>query len=198
MAIDQINSWIRPNTLDTFHYSVVDLKRYRKATSYSRSVQLLGFTTGSVLGQLIVSFNLMSYNNMVIFTLVLTAIALFTSCFLPMPQRSMFFHRKHSGEALSVEGVKGTVQAESRSNGSLDEMRDGKVQKVETKDAEKDEGESDGAKSCSQVILQLWRDFRQCYSSRQLLYWSLWWAMATCGYNQTVNYVQVGVEGKIK
>uniref|UniRef100_A0A3B4VC86 Solute carrier family 19 member 3 n=1 Tax=Seriola dumerili TaxID=41447 RepID=A0A3B4VC86_SERDU len=41
------------------------------------------------------------------------------------------------------------------------------------------------------VALQLWRDFCQCYSSRQLLYWSLWWAMATCGYNQTVNYVQV-------
>ncbi|XP_013873597.1 thiamine transporter 1 [Austrofundulus limnaeus] len=174
----------------SYIYSVVDLKRYRKATSYSRSVQLLGFTIGSVLGQLIVSFNLMSYNNMVIFTLVLTAIALFTSCFLPMPQRSMFFHRKHPREAQSVEGVKGTVEAEQRS-GSLDEMRGENVQKVETKDAEEDEGESDGAKSCSQVILQLWRDFRQCYSSRQLLYWSLWWAMATCGYNQTVNYVQV-------
>uniref|UniRef100_A0A3P9PWY5 Solute carrier family 19 member 3 n=1 Tax=Poecilia reticulata TaxID=8081 RepID=A0A3P9PWY5_POERE len=53
------------------------------------------------------------------------------------------------------------------------------------------EQEIKGAASCSQVALQLWRDFRQCYSSRQLLYWSVWWAMATCGYNQTVNYVQV-------
>uniref|UniRef100_A0A3P9IL24 Solute carrier family 19 member 3b n=1 Tax=Oryzias latipes TaxID=8090 RepID=A0A3P9IL24_ORYLA len=50
---------------------------------------------------------------------------------------------------------------------------------------------SSGSGSCGQVVLQLWRDFCQCYSSRQLLYWSLWWAMATCGYNQTVNYVQV-------
>uniref|UniRef100_A0A3B5LYU7 Solute carrier family 19 member 3a n=1 Tax=Xiphophorus couchianus TaxID=32473 RepID=A0A3B5LYU7_9TELE len=140
----------------SYIYSVVDLKRYRKATSYSRSVQLLGYTVGSVLGQLLVSFNLMSYNNILVFTLVLTAIALVASCLLPMPQRSMFFHRKHSGQR-------------------------------EDEDSE----EIKGAASCSQVVLQLWRDFRQCYSSRQLLYWSVWWAMATCGYNQTVNYVQV-------
>uniref|UniRef100_A0A3Q0RX90 Solute carrier family 19 member 3 n=1 Tax=Amphilophus citrinellus TaxID=61819 RepID=A0A3Q0RX90_AMPCI len=51
--------------------------------------------------------------------------------------------------------------------------------------------EPDGTQSYGQVLLQLWRDFRCCYSSRQLVYWSVWWAMATCGYNQTVNYVQV-------
>uniref|UniRef100_A0A3P9JSZ5 Solute carrier family 19 member 3a n=1 Tax=Oryzias latipes TaxID=8090 RepID=A0A3P9JSZ5_ORYLA len=76
----------------SYIYSVVDLKRYRKATSYCRSVQLLGYTVGSVLGQLVVSFNLMSYENILVFTLVLTAIALVTSCFLPMPEKSMFFH----------------------------------------------------------------------------------------------------------
>lgn len=63
-------------------------------------------------------------------------------------------------------------------------------------DAEKLE-ESIVTQSCGQVLLQLWRDFRHCYSSRQLLYWSVWWAMATCGYNQTVNYVQVSYEGSI-
>ncbi|CAB1348770.1 unnamed protein product [Coregonus sp. 'balchen'] len=47
------------------------------------------------------------------------------------------------------------------------------------------------ARSCSQVLIQLWRDFIQCYSTRELLYWSVWWALAICGYNQTMNYVQV-------
>uniref|UniRef100_A0A8C4DDU8 Solute carrier family 19 member 3a n=1 Tax=Dicentrarchus labrax TaxID=13489 RepID=A0A8C4DDU8_DICLA len=142
----------------SYIYSVVDVKRYRKATSYCRSIQLLGYTVGSVLGQLLVSFNLMSYNNILVFTLVLTAIALLTSCLLPMPQQSMFFHRRHTGQ---------------------------KTHKAE------DLEESVGADNCSKVLLQVWRDFRQCYASRQLLYWSVWWAMATCGYNQTVNYVQV-------
>uniref|UniRef100_A0A3Q2Q746 Solute carrier family 19 member 3 n=1 Tax=Fundulus heteroclitus TaxID=8078 RepID=A0A3Q2Q746_FUNHE len=147
----------------SYIYSVVDLERYRKATSYSRSVQLLGYTAGSVLGQLLVSFDLMSYDDILVLTLVLTAVALVASCLLPMPQSSMFFHRKRFGQRASKEGGK------RRRDGSKDEEKE----------------------SCSQVVVQLWRDFRRCYSSRQLLYWSVWWAMATCGYNQTVNYVQV-------
>ncbi len=194
---------------------MVDLKRYRKATSYSRSVQLLGYTVGSVLGQLLVSFNLMSYNNIMVFTLVLTAIGFPASCLLPMPQRSMFFHRRR--QKTATEGTKrhvdGNGDAAEHARGSkvsLEEIRDEKMEKRGEKEDEAGKGlddkglkaedldESVGAGSCSQVLLQLWRDFRQCYSSRQLLYWSVWWAMATCGYNQTVNYVQVSCKGNIK
>ncbi|XP_022048274.1 thiamine transporter 2 [Acanthochromis polyacanthus] len=193
----------------SYIYSVIDLKRYRKATSYSRSVQLLGYTVGSVLGQLLVSFNLMSYSNILVFTLVLTAIALLTSLLLPMPQHSMFFHRRHPGQETAKEGTEtdggGVVDATEnsrRSKMSLEEVGNEKEEKGATVDDTKKGLEGDGpmaeereetvgAQSCTQVLLQLWRDFRQCYSSRQLLYWSVWWAMATCGYNQTVNYVQV-------
>uniref|UniRef100_A0A3B3U8I3 Solute carrier family 19 member 3 n=1 Tax=Poecilia latipinna TaxID=48699 RepID=A0A3B3U8I3_9TELE len=180
----------------SYIYSVVDLKRYRKATSYSRSVQLLGYTVGSVLGQLLVSFDLMSYDNILVFTLVLTAVALVASCLLPVPQRSMFFHRKLSGQRASEEGAKrhrGGSEGEERdsetSNTSLGDKGDTKEEQRAEED--EDSEEIKGEASCSQVVLQLWRDFRQCYSSRQLLYWSVWWAMATCGYNQTVNYIQV-------
>lgn len=41
-----------------------------------------------------------------------------------------------------------------------------------------------------EVIRMLFDDFRQCYRSRPLLAWSLWWALATCGYLQIINYVQ--------
>ena len=150
----------------SYIYSIVDLKYYRKATSYCRSVQLLGYTMGSVLGQLLVSFNLMSYNNILVLTLVLISIALVTSLFLPMPQRSMFFHRSQSDPPQTPEGgdmCTGDVSTE------------GPVR----------------ARGCSQIFLLLWRDFLQCYSTRALLYWSLWWVLATCGYNQAINYVQV-------
>lgn len=193
----------------SYIYSVVDLKRYRKATSYSRSVQLLGYTVGSVLGQLLVSFNLMSYNSIMVFTLVLTAIALLASCLLPMPQQSMFFHRRHTTgqtEGTKRQQVSGTGDATEHTSGSkvsLEDMRDEKIDNIseteegavkgldEKRTKSEDFEELVGTGSCSQVLLQLWRDFRQCYSSRQLLYWSVWWAMATCGYNQTANYVQV-------
>ncbi|XP_036005424.1 thiamine transporter 2 isoform X2 [Fundulus heteroclitus] len=176
----------------SYIYSVVDLERYRKATSYSRSVQLLGYTAGSVLGQLLVSFDLMSYDDILVFTLVLTAVALVASCLLPMPQSSMFFHRRRFGQRASKEGGK------RRRDGSNDEARDSKRSDTSRGDGGDEEvqgveesEESEEKESCSRVVVQLWRDFRRCYSSRQLLYWSVWWAMATCGYNQTVNYVQV-------
>ncbi|KAF7656492.1 hypothetical protein LDENG_00040090 [Lucifuga dentata] len=162
----------------SYIYSVVDLEKYRKATSYSRSVQLLGYTVGSVLGQLLVSFNLISYNYILVFTLVLTSIALLTSCLLPMPHRSMFFHCKKATKETNKHDDDGEVNATQLRSGASTEEIGGRDEKAEEK-------------GCGRVLLQLWKDFLQCYSSRQLLYWSVWWAMATCGYNQTVNYVQV-------
>lgn len=198
--------------------SVVDPKRYRKVTSYCRSIQLLGYTVGSVLGQLLVSFHLMSYDSIMVMTLVFTAIALLFSCLLPMPKRSMFFHRRHSGqknqktegEKTSGDGTMNAVEHASMKKISLDEMNGEKVDECgetveNTVNEQEEKGTEDedfeelvGQESCRQVILQLWWDIRQCYSSRQLLYWSLWWALATCCYNQTVNYVQVSGEAHIK
>ncbi|XP_039383365.1 thiamine transporter 1 isoform X3 [Mauremys reevesii] len=42
----------------------------------------------------------------------------------------------------------------------------------------------------SKVLRELWRDFLQCYSSRPMLCWSVWWAFSTCGYFQVINYTQ--------
>lgn len=191
---------------------MVELKRYRKATSYCRSVQLVGYTVGSVLGQLLVSFDLMSYNNILVLTLVLTAMAILTSFLLPMPQQSMFFHRRLAGQTTATDGTKihvdGTEDATESASGSkasLEEIGDERVEKRGGTEDEAGEGpdekapkeESVGGEACGKVLLQLWRDFRRCYSSRQLLYWSVWWAMATCGYNQTINYVQVSWESNI-
>uniref|UniRef100_A0A3Q3WHX5 Solute carrier family 19 member 3a n=1 Tax=Mola mola TaxID=94237 RepID=A0A3Q3WHX5_MOLML len=174
----------------SYIYSVVDLKKYRKATSYCRSVQLLGYTVGSVLGQLLVSFDLMSYNNMMVLTLGFTSIALLTSIFLPMPRRSMFFHRKHPGQKAE-EAAECTMASPGEVKGGNMEKRGQIEEKTGKDDTEDLERESAVAQTCGKVLLQVWRDSRQCYSSRQLLYWSVWWAVATCGYNQTVNYVQV-------
>ncbi|CAL8351481.1 unnamed protein product [Lota lota] len=177
----------------SYIYSVIDTANYRKATSYCRSVQLLGYTVGAVLGQLLVSFNLLSYHSILILTIVLTSIALLTSCFLPMPRRSMFFHR-HGGTAPEGSGKStdaGDVVVSAKTNTQEGAGRDeGTGELAAQEKVDKEEGSAHAA-GCGQVLRQLWADFLQCYSSRQLLYWSVWWAMATCGYNQTVNYVQV-------
>lgn len=40
------------------------------------------------------------------------------------------------------------------------------------------------------VLRLLLRNFLQCYRCSSLLAWSAWWALATCGYLQIVNYAQ--------
>lgn len=40
------------------------------------------------------------------------------------------------------------------------------------------------------VLRMLSSDFVQCYRCPTLLAWSLWWALATCGYFQVINYAQ--------
>ncbi|KAL1261030.1 hypothetical protein QQF64_008857 [Cirrhinus molitorella] len=167
----------------TYLYSVVDLKHYLKATSYCRTAQLLGYLIGSVLGQILVSLELMSYNYILVFTLVLTGIALITSILLPMPKTSMFFHQTRS--ASDSEGHIGTEE-DLQSNGSK------RQQQIPEGSSDCDNSSAKSSKTggCGDVLLRLWRDFLQCFSSRTLLIWSAWWALATCGYNQTVNYVQ--------
>lgn len=156
---------------------MVDLNKYRKATSYVRSVQLLGSSVGFVLGQLLFSFKLLSYNDTLVLTLILIAIALLASFLLPMPQQSMFFHRKRKltgdfqGE-LAIEHVE----------------RSGATGHEGVKTESKELAE---AQTCGKVLLQMIRDFRDCFASKQLLYWSVWWVMASCGFNQTVNFIQV-------
>ncbi|XP_035239687.1 thiamine transporter 1 [Anguilla anguilla] len=171
----------------SYIYSVVDLQHYRKATSYCRSVQLLGYTLGAVLGQALVSSSLMSYHNILIMTLVMTCVALATSLFLPMPQRSVFFHRQDSRAAATQPSAASTPP------NTLEEEEEkgaGGSGPPETAKGAAEVPLQKSAKGCLRVVRHLWRDCRQCYSG-SLLCWSVWWALATCGYNQTVNYVQV-------
>lgn len=39
-------------------------------------------------------------------------------------------------------------------------------------------------------ILKLFKAFKQSYSNKTLLQWSIWWALATCGYLEIGNYIQ--------
>lgn len=91
----------------SYIYSVVDLQYYLKATSFCRAAQLIGYTFGSVAGQILLSFKLMSYYYILVFTLVLISISFIISIFLPMPRTSMFFHQnKRNDKGADMNQVK--------------------------------------------------------------------------------------------
>uniref|UniRef100_A0A8B9PAX3 Thiamine transporter 1 n=1 Tax=Apteryx owenii TaxID=8824 RepID=A0A8B9PAX3_APTOW len=141
-------------------YSVVDLNLYQKVTSYCRSATLVGYTVGSVSGQVLVSVAGWSLFSLNVISLTCVSIAFGMAWFLPMPQKSLFFHHASS-------------QQISREMKVID-CKNGSAQKVDF----------------LKVLRDLWQDFLQCYSSRTMLCWSVWWALSTCGYFQVINYAQ--------
>ncbi|KAM9469156.1 thiamine transporter 1 [Clarias gariepinus] len=186
----------------SYIYSVVDLQYYLKATSFCRAAQLIGYTFGSVAGQILLSFKLMSYYYILVFTLVLISISFIISILLPMPRTSMFFHQnKRNDKGGDMNQVKDcnekekTVETEKGKtdcNDHSEEFMEDKQQDLEIAQEEILVGSGADAEKagCCETIRQLWMDFLRCFSSKEMLIWSVWWAMATCGYNQTVNYVQ--------
>ncbi|XP_074689857.1 thiamine transporter 2-like [Strix aluco] len=170
-------------------YSVVSTDHYQRVTSYCRSITLVAATIAAVLGQLLVSLAGVSYFHLNAITLASVSLAFVCSFFLPMPQKSMFFHRKDISETLpGPDRAVATVGADGPPSCQEDKSS------VSADRAPAPEQQADNPKPQShmlRVLVQLGRDLRDCYSSRKLLYWSLWWALATAGFNQVLNYIQV-------
>ncbi|KAM6305268.1 thiamine transporter 2-like [Aegotheles albertisi] len=170
-------------------YSVVSTERYQRVTSYCRSSTLLAATIAAVLGQLLVSLADVSYFHLNAITLASVSLAFVCSFFLPMPQKSMFFHRKGVPETLPAPEKAVATVSSHRPSSCQEDQGSASADRGPTP-----EQQADCAKTQNhmlRVMVQLSKDLRDCYSSRKLLYWSLWWALATAGFNQVVNYIQV-------
>ncbi|XP_006890386.1 PREDICTED: thiamine transporter 2-like [Elephantulus edwardii] len=167
-------------------YSVVSPEHYQRVSGYCRSVTLVAYTAASVLAQVLVSLAGVSYFHLNVITMASVSLAFLVSLFLPMPKKSMFFHAKSSKAApQSPPGnVAGSEQPQQQQHqpelfsvsGTLDvdQLSSPKTKRVVWR-----------------VFMQWFQDLKECYSSKHLLYWSLWWAFSTAGYNQVLNYVQI-------
>uniref|UniRef100_A0A3P9BPW6 Solute carrier family 19 member 3b n=1 Tax=Maylandia zebra TaxID=106582 RepID=A0A3P9BPW6_9CICH len=169
----------------SYIYSVIPVENYQRATGYLRSAMLAGYTFGATLGQMLVSLAGMGLDYFYINTITLgiVSVAFLVSFWLPMPQTSMFFKGK---KAAAVDCQQEGPQGEKESVTDKDGEGSGKG-KMEY---------NGSAGYCSRenvaaAVHLLWQSFRESYSSRHLIYWSLWWALATAGYVQVFNYIQL-------
>lgn len=102
----------------SYIYSVVEPAQYQRVTSYCRSITLFGSAAGSLTGQLLLSVAKAELSHLVIVTLASAAVAFSAPWFLPMPRRSLFFHK--------VPAADGKPQCESATllrNGDDSESR---------------------------------------------------------------------------
>lgn len=172
-------------------YSMVSAEHYQKVSSFCRSITLVAYTAGSVLGQLLVSLTSLPYSSLFYISLACVSVALFFSLFLPMPQKSMFFHTKSDRGACPKPLEQCTVLKEAQSNGTHPEL----FANSETL-GDREMSNLEPENSALRHFVHWFQDLKECYSSKHLVYWSLWWAFATAGYNQILNFVQVLWEHK--
>ncbi|XP_068172765.1 thiamine transporter 1-like [Antennarius striatus] len=175
----------------SYIYSVIPLEHFQRATGYVRGAMLSGYTFGAGMGQILISLAGVDYYFINVVTLGVVSMAFLISFWLPMPQKSLFFKGKRTtlplkvqvqvGGPLGQEGPKEPVMYEDEAGSGTAKM----------------ENDSAGCAAwCSRenVVTAghlLWQSFRESYSSRHLIYWSLWWALATAGYMQVFNYIQL-------
>uniref|UniRef100_A0A8C5K311 Solute carrier family 19, member 3 n=1 Tax=Jaculus jaculus TaxID=51337 RepID=A0A8C5K311_JACJA len=167
-------------------YSVVSPEHYQRVSGYCRSVTLVAYTTASVLAQLLVSLGNLSYFYLNVISLVSVSMAFLFSLFLPMPKKSMFFHAKPKRETPEKPPEQDPVPQETR-QGQKSSYQEPVTILGNLEDGEK----SSPAHEAVRVFAQWFQDLKECYSSERLRYWSLWWALATAGFNQVLNYVQI-------
>ncbi|XP_061538912.1 thiamine transporter 1 isoform X2 [Phycodurus eques] len=81
----------------SYIYNVVEPAHYRRVTAYCRSVTLFGSAAGSLTGQLLLTLAEVKLVHLVWATLASAVVAFVPPWFLPMPKRSLFFHKKPEG-----------------------------------------------------------------------------------------------------
>ncbi|KAM7399488.1 hypothetical protein PAMP_018757 [Pampus punctatissimus] len=172
----------------SYIYSMISVENYQRATGYLRSAMLAGYTFGASLGQVLVSLAELDYFYINAVTLGFVSMAFLITFWLPMPQRSMFFEGK-TAAALDLQSQQeGPVGADRPEELVMDNGEAGSGK-------EKMEGNGStgwcSRKNVAAAGRLLWQSFRESYSSRNLIYWSLWWALATAGYVQVFNYIQL-------
>ncbi|XP_068446844.1 thiamine transporter 1 isoform X2 [Clinocottus analis] len=166
----------------SYIYSVVEPAQYQRVTGYCRSITLFGSAAGSLAGQLLLSVAKVQLVHLVIFTLTTAAVASVAPWFLPMPKRSLFFH-KSTGPVLKKPRSSSTALLEKEESESPPPTS-------QDSSAMSRSSETGSGSGLMKVLRLLFDDFLKCYRCRSLLAWSLWWALATCGYFQVINYAQ--------
>ncbi|XP_061923207.1 thiamine transporter 2-like [Entelurus aequoreus] len=147
----------------SYIYSIIPMENYQRATGYLRSAVLFGYTFGAGLGQILISLAGLDYFHINAITLGVVSVAFLLSFWLPKPKRSMFFKGR---KAVAL----GQKSQQTRPVGAADET----VSDAGSGKRKMEHNDSTG-----------------CYICRHLIYWSLWWALATAGYTQIMNYIQL-------
>lgn len=171
----------------TYIYAKVDKKYYQQVTGHTKAATLFGRSMSGIIAQLTASFDLLNYHQLNFITLSACVIATIWSLFLPSVKESMYFHRTSiSDDEQGKETFDHQSQHSSSLQNSSPSTENGKarcycfmVSGIPL------------LRKIKNAYALLWKHFVQAYTNYRVIKWSIWWALATCGYLQVINYIQL-------
>lgn len=166
----------------TYMYANVERAYYRKVTGYSHAALHLGRFFAGVTGQLLLSTETMSLENMNYLSLGGVSLSLLISLFLPKVRRSIYFDPRVSVISTLEDGRgQGQARGHRGSSGSIYLPRKMAISVPKPE-------EVSAHKRVVRAGRALWRDFKIAYKNRYVLKWSLWWSIAQAIYLQVQTY----------
>lgn len=154
----------------SYIFSLVSPVLYQRVAGYSRCSVLLGVFTSSVLGQLCVSSEKVTYYVLDAVSLGFATFGLLLALCLPWPKRSLFFNRAQNQEQKELMAV-----ARSEAD-NVDPPEKAARSAARWKDS---------------VLVQMLLEVRNVVRSPNLRLWSMWWIFNSTGYYLVLFYVHI-------
>ncbi|OXA49037.1 folate-like transporter 2 [Folsomia candida] len=174
----------------TYMYANIEKCAYKKVTSYTHSAVHFGQFVSGMTGQLLISFNLMNFEELNYLSLAGGVGALFFALFLPRVLRDV-------EEEKALKNADANDVEEPMKKDEKEAEKDGKEQSPSPIPAGLDYTRNIG-KEKQPSRLQRWREapahwknnILYTYTNRDIVKWSVWWAMSYGLYIQVDLYVE--------
>lgn len=166
----------------TYIYATVDRQHYQKVTGFTRSATLSGRFFAGVVSQLLVSFHLMNLRELNYITLGCKSHL--GGDFVPYRNYLFIFTLPNIGQitaflwAIALPWVSTSVYFYAKTPAQIE--GDNQYRSAFAKPPEPVKAKFSGKRAVS----LLWTHFKNSYTDTKVVQWSVWWALATCGFMQ--------------
>ncbi|XP_050432344.1 folate transporter 1-like isoform X2 [Adelges cooleyi] len=155
----------------TYTYSVVDTKYYQTVTSHTRAAHLMGRFISSIVAQLSISANIFDSYQLNFLTLGSLAAGLLWTTVLPSVEQKVIEPEAQKMTAMNIASLT---------------PEEAELEIAENETLQKDTLPTND----SQISWNYFQSLCEEYKNLQVLKWSFWIVLATCGFNQVLFYIQ--------
>lgn len=183
----------------TYIYAMCDKQDYQKVSGYVRSGILFGRFVSGVVSQLTVDLNVLSYHQLNFLTLSGVSSSVVVAVLLPSVEKSMYFHQQSVPQCESNPACEGSTASLPNQDQEMNAFPANTFEDInlQQQDSQSNDNQlnsiipSQTGSVIPSALRAMKHDFLSAYSNNHVLKWSMWWALATCGYLQVTSYIQM-------